>query len=255
MKYTLLELTQYVMSSIGSDEVNSITDTVESRDILKIIKQVYEDIVSRANLPEHYELFQLTASGDVTKPTLMFIPDTVKTVLWIKYNKETLTDTDMLYSQVKPIDLESFLERMYGLRESTDNVVTFSHDVGLNSVDFLCTDNAHPTVYTTFDDYTVVFDSYDVTVDSTLQQSKTLAYGLLRPTWTESNSFTPDLDENQFPLLLNEIKSLAWAELKQLPHAKAEQSAKRAWAHLQHGAYRLSTLTELDKAPNYGRKR
>jgi hypothetical protein len=100
----------------------------------------------------------------------------------------------------------------------------------------------------------LVFDSYDSTVDSTLQQSKTLCYGLKDYTWTETDTFVPPLDAEQFPLLLNEAISLAWSELKQAQHAKAESMARRGWTNLQHSKNRINTVTELQKLPDYGRK-
>ena len=53
MKYTLLEMTQDILSNMSSDEVNSISDTPESLQVATIIKQKYYDIVSRGDLPEH----------------------------------------------------------------------------------------------------------------------------------------------------------------------------------------------------------
>lgn len=39
MKYTLLELTQRILESMNSDEVNSIGDTEESMTVANIIKE------------------------------------------------------------------------------------------------------------------------------------------------------------------------------------------------------------------------
>ncbi len=52
-------------------------------------------------------------------------------------------------------------------------------------------------------------------MDTTLQTSKTLCYGQIIPTFTLEDSFIPDLDDTQFPLLLNEAKAIAFVELKQ----------------------------------------
>jgi hypothetical protein len=86
MKYTLLELTQAVLSSMDSDEVNSITDTVESQQVVEVIKTVYDDIISRGDLNSNKTLFNLTASNDLTKPILMTRPDGIERIEWIKYD-------------------------------------------------------------------------------------------------------------------------------------------------------------------------
>ena len=85
MKYTLLQLTQDILSNMSSDEINSISDSAESLQVATIIKQKYYDIVSRGDLPEHNQLFQLNASLDPLKPTVMTVPDGVGHIEYIKY--------------------------------------------------------------------------------------------------------------------------------------------------------------------------
>src|ERR1700742_1892795 len=95
MQVTLLDLTQNVLSSLDSDEVNSIGDTVESRQVAQIIKNKYYDIVNRVQLPEHEQLMQLDASLDAQSPVLMYIPDGVAEVMWLKYfNSNVLNDSE-----------------------------------------------------------------------------------------------------------------------------------------------------------------
>lgn len=85
MKLTLLQMTQSILSSLGSDEVNSISDTAESLQVADIIKQTYLNMLGRFDLPQHNQLFQLTASGDPTRPVLMTMPAGVNRVEWLKY--------------------------------------------------------------------------------------------------------------------------------------------------------------------------
>src|SRR6185312_12537300 len=92
MKYTLLQMTQDILSSMSSDEVNSISDTVESLQVANIIKQKYFDIINRVELPEHEQLVQLDPSLDETNPVLMFVPDGVSNIRWIKYFDSNVSD-------------------------------------------------------------------------------------------------------------------------------------------------------------------
>src|SRR5258705_5004895 len=85
MKMTLLEMTQNVLSSLSSDEVNSISDTSESMQVATIIKTCYFNMVSRAGLPEQKKLIQLEPSLDPLLPILMTKPDDVSKIEWIKY--------------------------------------------------------------------------------------------------------------------------------------------------------------------------
>jgi len=93
-----------------------------------------------------------------------------------------------------------------------------------------------------------------------LQANKTLAYGSKTTSWTEIDTFTPNLQPQQFALLLSEAKALAWAELKQTAHPKAEVSARRNWRHLQKTRNTtpmgrpLNNASFFDNLPNYGRR-
>ena len=254
-KKTLLELTQAVLSSMDSDEITSISDSVESVQAALVVKTAYEDIITRLELPEHFGLFTLTESGDTSKPTLMTLPSTVNELLWLKYNVETTTATDMAYADIKFLALKDFLDMMYAQAESDTVVIPFTHLANGFTTNFLYTNDRAPTYYTTFDDNTVVFDSYDVAVDTSyLVGSKSLGYGSLVIEWVTSDTFTPDLDANLFPLLLNEAKALAWAELKQTPHQKAEINAKRGWTVAQKTKDAIDQRSFFERTQGYGRK-
>lgn len=257
MRMTLLEITQEILSSMDSDEVNSISDTTESAQVATIIRRVYYDIVSRTSLPEHFELFELTASGDSSKPTLMYRPAKVNQLIWLKYDKQMLGDTASNYELVNYMPPTEFANMMHSLNTDETDVASFDHTISGDSITFLYRNDKAPDWWTSFDDYTFVFDSFDAEVDTTLQKTKTVCYGLVGVDWTLADGFYPDLDAQQFPLLVNEAKSLAWAELKQAQHMKAEQSARRQWIHLQQSKNALPSKRGefFSQLPNYGRKR
>lgn len=248
MKLTLLDLTQNILSSLSSDEVNSINDTTESRQVVEIIRTVYFNMIARAKLPEHLQLFQLTASGDPDFPTLMYRPDNVSKIDWIKYDIHTTSEPDLSYAYVTILPLQQFLDMTNQFDPDDSDVESFI----LDDITYYYTNDDRPNFCAVVKDYQIVFDSYDATVDGTLQESKTMCYGQIVPTFTLADSFTPDLDNQQFPLLLNEAKSLAFFELKQAPHEKAEQEARRQWRHLQKEK-ELVKPNGFNALPKYGR--
>lgn len=250
MKYNLLDLTQTILSSMDSDEVNSINDTVEAQQVATVIRTVYFDIITRANLPETFGLFTLDVAPTTYGPIAMTIRDGFSSVEWIKYNSETTESPDDQYKDIAYLSKEDFLTRMYSLSESADNVASTTR----SGVKYFYTNDAAPSFYTTFDDRIITFDSYDSTLDAGLRVSKTLAYGKKTVPFSMVDNYVPDLDDEQFTLLLNEAKSLAWAELKQAQHVKAEISAKRGWTRLQRSKDSIPTETTLSRLPDYGRK-
>ena len=260
MKYTLLELTQAVLSSMDSDEVNSINDTVESQQVVEVIKTVYDDIISRGDLQSNKTLFNLVASGDVTKPVLMSKPENLDRIEWIKYNRVLNGDVDPLWEELRFMPPGDFIEYIHNFNPSESDVGTFDYIAEGNVITFAFKTNASPQYYTTIDDIYMVFDSYDSSVSTTLEAGKTLAFGPRRTNFEAVDSFVPILQPQQFALLLNEAKSLAWAELKQTEHAKAEQSARRNWRHLQKSRIGIPTGLPgsgghpFDRLRNFGRR-
>lgn len=260
MQYTLLDIVQSVLSSMDSDEVDSISDTVESQQVVQIVKTVYDEIVTRSNLAITKTLFNLTASTDGAKPVLMTKPSNIDSIDWLRYNKTKATDTSITWGDIQYLPLDSFVMAQQSLNTSETNVDSFTHTINGFTFTFNYRTDIAPCYYTSFDDNTLIFDAYDSSVDSTLQSIKTLAFGPVTNVFVEDSTWVPNLSAEQFSLLINEAKSLAWAELKQTSHAKAEQSARRGWRHLAHKREHTHDLRFLknnhsfDELPNFGRK-
>lgn len=255
MKMTLLALTQAVLSSIDGDEINSIDDTVESQQVVALIHRCYGNIAESADLPEQYTLFSLLASGDDAIPTVMTLPtDIAKNLQWVKYDKQTADDTDTDFQSVAFVSLEEFFNRMHSMKPSEDDsLVTFDQVVGGNTFSFTCMSDRGPSYYTTIDDSTLVFDAYDVAVDTTLQSSKTLCYGEAVLPWSAIDSYIIPIDDHQ--LLLNETIAWAWAELKQSVNSKAEREVRSQKVTLQRKKDAIDTRNNRElQTPNYGRK-
>lgn len=85
-------MTQNILSRMSSDEVNSIGDSPESLQVANIIKNKYFDVIGRVNLPEHDQLLQLDPSIDATSPVLMYVPDGVADLKWLKYFDSNVLD-------------------------------------------------------------------------------------------------------------------------------------------------------------------
>lgn len=279
MKYNNLQYVQSILSSLGSDEVNSVSDSTESLQVLDILKTTYFNIISRADLPEHSQLIQLDPSLDSTIPVLMYIPEGVNKLEWLKYfnNNNTSTDTSTYihdlnvditsfgnsviapsgYNYVSIIPIQQFIDMTNSFNPANSNVQSFTFTDTKNNIPgvytFYYKDNKQPQYCTILSDYYVIFDGYDASVDNTLQSSKTMAYGEISPQWSNADSFIPNIDETQVPLLLNEAKSLAYFELKQSIHTKAEQEAKRQWSSVQKDKSIIDRPTYFNQLPNFGR--
>lgn len=280
MKMTNLQYVQSILSSLGSDEVNSVSDTTESLQVLEILRTAYFSVISRTHLPEHSQLIQLNPSLDPAIPVLMYIPDGLDRIEWLKYfNSNTISNgtttfqhdlnvdittsgNSMIapagYDYVSIIPLRQFIDMTNSFNPGNSDVFSFVFTDAQNnmpgSYTFYYKNSKQPQYCTILSDYYVIFDGYDSTVDDTLQASKTMAYGEITPSWSNEDNFIPNIDETQVLLLLNEAKSLAYFELKQSVHTKAEQEAKRQWSSVQRDKSIINRPTYFDQLPNFARR-
>ncbi len=124
MKYTLLELVQLILASMDSDEVDNITDTVESNQVALLLKALYYDMAVELGLPEHFSLFELVASGDNTKPTLMTLPTEVTSFEWIRYDNKDSGATYENWKEVQFMPLDEFINRQNSLAAGTTSATS-----------------------------------------------------------------------------------------------------------------------------------
>ena len=248
-KLTLLDMTQSILSDMSSDEVNSISDTIEALQVAQIIKDTYYNLIDGRDWPHLYQMFQLTPSGNATNPTTMTLPEGVIDVIWVKYNVMTATDTANKFQLIAYKTPQEFMALLDTRLSDADNVLIVtdtSNDIPLN----IYTDRA-PTYYTSFDNEYIVFDAYDSDVEETLQNDKTQSYGRIYPSWTMDDDFIPDLPIQSFSYLLNEAKATASLKLLQAADVKAEQHAVTQRRRMSQDAWRLNRGISR---PNYGRK-
>lgn len=254
MKYTLLEMVQLILIAMDSDEVNSISDTIESMDVAQTIRSTFYDIATDIGLPEHETLEQLTASGDIAKPCIMTVPATVTRLHNIKYDTRDAGDTYPNYEPVQFLPFEEFLQRQEGYRGDTTNTGQQAVVINSKTYNLLYKSNKHPQWYTTFDDQTLIFDSYDSSIDSTLQGTKTLCMANVYPTFTLDDAFTPDLDPTQFSLLINRAKVRCFKEKKQMDNNEAAGEARRQKIITQKRKRKTPDEPEVYKTARFGRK-
>lgn len=281
MKFTLLEMTQNILSRMSSDEVNSIGDTAEAQQVATIIQNKYFDIINRVNLPEHDQLVQLDPSIDQTQPVLMYVPAGIADIKTIKYfdsnvldgNQPNTSEHDLNvdlkptaaatgtppgYQYVTILPVEQFIDMINRFNPSELNVESFSFSDNSNNFPgnytFYYKNDRQPCYCTILSNYYVIFDSFDSTQDSTLQGSKTMAMGRVIPTFTMTDGFIPNLAEEQFQLLLNEATALAFYELKQQPHQLASMEVNRGWSTVQKNKAVVNRPTYFNELPNFGRR-
>lgn len=250
MKMTLLEMVQNILAALTSDEVNDIDDTVESNQVVEIIKTSFLDMVSNRNWAGQRRLLQITPSGDSTIPTHMTLVEPIKEMCFVNYNKTKPTDNGrIIFEKVKYLEPEAFLRTLNARNNLDSNITTVIDPYSL--VPLLIHNDIAPTYYTSFDDTTLIFDAWESQLENTLQASKIQAVAYLMPVFQYDNNWIPELPDEAFLALTENAKSRAFLELKQQENPKAEQTFKKQQSWLSRKNWRAAGGVQY---PNYGRQ-
>mgnify|MGYP001157864718 FL=1 len=246
MTKTLLEIVQNILSSMDSEDVNSISDSVEAEQIAQVVEDTFYNIIATRSIPEHESLMKLTALSDVNFPTHFSYPANVKVVKKLWYD---VSDNDTFeYREIRWCEPEDFLDMVdtRALGATVTNVVDKSGGTNLRIFN-----DRHPTVYTSFDDDYIVLDAHKASVDTTLQESKIRGFGTTYPIFSLTDSHVPDLDATMFPYLINESKSVCFSIFKGGADPKIEQATKRQKNYVQNDMHKQ---IKASKRNRYGRR-
>jgi len=249
MSQTLLGMVQDILSEINGDEVNSIADTEEADFVARLFRTTYRDLSSHTSWPHTRRAVALTARSDSSYPTHFTVNTDVKKLISVNYDVRANGETRRRYKVMTYKDPDDFLV-LLNLRDNTQpNVDIIIDDSG---IELLILNDKAPAYYTSFDDSSLIFDAYDSSVDSTLQETKLQAQGYIIPEFQLVDTFIPDLPPDAFSLLYQETLSRVQLKAREFQDIKAEQEAVKQSRWMSRNAFRVSGGIRY---PNYGRKK
>lgn len=246
---TLLEMVQDIIESLGSEQVNSITESSESFQIATFVKNSFHNLYTNRNIPDFEGLVQLVPWSDNLYPTFIRYPTDIKEmkVVWYDIHPTDQYGLDHVhYKEILFLPPEEFLRRCNYGDADTDTVV----EPFANTTLYI-RNNTDPSYWTTFDNQNIIFDAYDSSKDSTIQASKLRALGSYYPEFLMEDTFVPKLHGMYFPMLLQEAKALSFSLLKGYVDPKVEQMARRQRYSIQNDKFIDNRATQWN---DYGRK-
>lgn len=253
MKKTVLEIVQDTLSSMGSDNVNSITDTPEAEEVADIVESVFWQLIHSRDWPHLRRVLRPTSEADAARPTHMRLQDNVQKIdeHTMYYNKVTTQGGDPEWGHVKYLELDHFmhLTLQRGVDVASSEVQAVTDDSGF--VFYVYNDRA-PTYYTSVNDELLIFDAFNSDVDSVLQTNKAQVQAYVEPTFTLEDGHYPDLPNKVFPYFIAEVKSTAAVQIAQEANPKQEQISQRyrSWTALEKWRTRGGIRWNFD----FGRK-
>ena len=251
-KVTLLEIVQDILSDADSDEVNSIADTIESYQCARIVRDCFRNIVDNHDVRYNDQLKRLDATS-ATTPCQMTRPAGLYSVDWVKYNKKLTAGGDPEYEYVEWLEPKAFIDMTNSRSSSDSNVSTMTLDSGHQLL--IETDKA-PDYYTMlqgYDDF--IFDSYNSSLETNLQTSKSLVFGVVKPTLSLSDSAEPDLPEHLISLLQNDARAMFFDLYKDGVTREVDKKQRRSEVRAQRHRHITNNQRPEQTGHNYGRKR
>jgi len=244
MKYSLLQMTQKVLNVMDSEDVSTLSDTVEAMQVASIIEDVYFSVIVPKQMKRHKELLKLVALSDSEHPTHFKYGANVKELEAVYYQVND-DDEEVEWREITYVEPMDFLSNLGFTTENYDIVSDVNGGTTLH-----IGNDTQPSYYTSFDNEHIVMNSYDNVIDSTLQEVKSRGYGTKFPTFSQTDSFVPDLDEADFPYFLAECQSACLVTLKGEANPKIEQRSRR----LRYLSQSDTSRTKKDNSPRgYGR--
>lgn len=228
MKLTKLKIVQMVLSAIDSDDVSSISDTVESEQVAVLVDTIYDDLNGEFPWPH------LRTEGVLevtTVPHIMKLPQSVLTINNIYYKKEPIT-------YIEPEEMTTLL---------------FERDTTLTNVDSNgAYSDRDPRYWTSYNDTDIVFDSYNGSLVEAL--SYTDVY----------RTPTPMLNDNDYPDMPDRFHNIIFqgACADAMYSLKGDVTGFNIWrnrykqnkATMDRWAKRVNRQSSTGKNVDFGRK-
>ena len=250
-KETLLEIVQDILSDADGDEVNSISDTIESEQCARVVRTAFRNIIDGSDLNHPRTVKQLEATT-ATTPIVMTRPEGFHEIEWIKYDKKITAGGDQNYQEVYYKDPKDFIE--YTSSRTLSDTEFEAVTLDSNHVIIARNDRA-PKYWTILDGYdNIIFDAYDSNLDTNLQASKSLAYGTQRPTLALTDSSTPDLPENLFNRVKSDARALYFDLYKDGITPEIDRLRRRAEVRSQRHRHVTKLAERAQTRPDWGRK-
>jgi hypothetical protein len=249
-KPQLIELVQDILSEADSDNVSQLSDTVESEQCARIIRDAFRTIVDVYDVKLSDQIQQLDATSTTT-PAAMTRPAGMYNIQSVRYDQVQSIGGDPIFQNVPYVTAEDFINRTSNRTLSdttTQAMVIEGHSV-------LIKNDRAPTCFTILGGYdTLVFDAVNLALETNLQSSKSIVYGTIKPELSLTTGATIDLPEGLFTCLRDQAR----VRFFELYKDGAPREMVRAARHSEVRAQRMRRITKNpvhnNTGPNYGRK-
>jgi len=243
MKYNLLQMTQDILTTMGSDPADTISSTSESLQVATTIKLAYNNLMIEREWDHLHRMITLQSVNDsVNHPTVLSIVDTCRNLDWIKHNNRNTLEQKADFTDIKYLTPDEFITFTNGRDEfGVDGIYRVVDDT-INGLKWKVRTDVPPQYWTSFDDKYVVFDAWNSSLSASILSADTLCKGNIDEPFAMTDDFVPNMPQQFFPVLLETARVRCFSIIKGETHALAEREVKRQRVMLQHKARRADDL-------------
>lgn len=246
---TLLQVVQSVLSDYGNATVSDISTHPDARRCAQIAKEAFYYLHTTLEWRHVNVYSQLASAADSSKPThLLFDGQDLASITRLKYNVADTGEDDQ-HRELTYMYPEDFVDMVQN-RSSMDNVDEVTLGTG---VSIYVQNDTSPMYWTALDDEYIILDSYDSTIESTVQGNKTTVEAKTVPQWQETDNFVIPVPQKDRAMYLSYVKSVygskVYQEVNQIDADQAfKLTAKHRW---EEG---ISGKERRPRKPRYGRR-
>lgn len=250
-KYTLLKMVQLVGAAINSDEIDSLGETREANDIQTILEQALNDLTTRRAWEFLRDQIMPLDAG--TTVASLVIPDGVTDLQEVRYSSARVLGDPKQHRVMRYITPAEFLDMSNRHSPSASNVEEIT---GPGGILLYVKNDTPPSVYTTFDESELFFDSYNAETDPTgLDVANSIIIATVSITTASADpTWVAPIPERMFQVWLYESYAMASNQLRQFDNPRYERMARRAYTQLL-SMEPITTRDEENKVVRYGKRR
>ena len=247
-RLTLLKVVQNYLDYVDGFQVDSIADSEEAQQAASIAEHVFYRLIDKnRDTPSRMYVGSLDASLDVGKPCLLKIPEAVNRIHNSEISYNVSTSEGVLWQTVKLIAPEEFL-KVVSVSSDADNTEVME----VNGIPFVILNDRFPMYCCTFDDETLVFDSYHKDYDDTLQESKSRVIGTQSVVFLQSDDFVIPLPDRMHSGYCDAVINECCEALRDIQKPTVARYANAFMSKMQQSQKRIGDKHSIQK--KYGRR-
>lgn len=248
-KKTLLRVVQDYLTYVDGFQVDSIFDSEESTQAAQIAEHVFNTIVDKNRDQMCSTVVRsLDASTDGDLPCVLRVPSEIRRIhnseIWYNVHKTG----GVQWHRVQFIDPVDFL----ALASGSTNDAPDTEVQHINGVPFIICNKKDPDYCTTFDDKTIVFDSYNSDIDTTLQESKTKVIATEAPVFLLQDDFLIPLPERMLSGYTDTVINECAVALRSVGNPNVARRANQFLSKMQQTQKTIGDKMAVKK--RYGRR-